>query len=206
LAGLASWHQYYPVPCVRHLYWAAIPMFGVFALACEHLWRSSGRKVQCRIAAGALFVMAALPIGVRLYGAAMLLDHFGTFRSIDLPGVRHMRLANAEYEALNDLKSAYEALPPHLRARGVFNYTPDAVLSAAFPETKFRHPMFVNWKDDVYRDYPARAMDHILTVRPAVVSSEELDFLENAGYRRRDCGELYGRLYGRRYFFYSPCD
>ena len=26
LFALGAWHQYYPVPCMRHLYWAAVPM------------------------------------------------------------------------------------------------------------------------------------------------------------------------------------
>jgi hypothetical protein len=201
LAGLASWHQYYPVPCVRHLFWAAIPMFGVFAVVCERLWRCPDRKVPRRIAAGALLVMAMLPVGIRLYyGAVPFLRTFGTRRSIDLPGVRYLRLSYSEYIVLDNLKRACSEVPPEILARGVFNYTPDAVLSVAFPETKFRHPMFVNWSGSVYRDYPMLAVDYILTDRPPTVSSDELGFLENAGYRRYDCGELYGR----RYFFYSP--
>ena len=200
LAGLASWHQYYPVPCVRHLYWAAIPMFGVFALVCERLWRR--RDWQHRAGAVGLFVMAALPVGVRLYfGAAPFLSSAGSRRSIDLPGVRRLRLSGAEYEVLARLKDAYEKLPPEVKARGVFNYTPDAVLSVAFPETKFNHPMFVNWKDDVYPDYPALAMTYILSERPAVVSSDE-ELLPLPGYAVTYCGELYGR----KYWFYSPLD
>lgn len=31
LICLASWLQYYPVPCLRHVYWAAIPMIGLFS-------------------------------------------------------------------------------------------------------------------------------------------------------------------------------
>lgn len=31
LVSLASWHQYFPVTCIRHCYWAATPMIGVFS-------------------------------------------------------------------------------------------------------------------------------------------------------------------------------
>ena len=196
LAGLASWHQYYPVPCVRHLYWAAIPMLGVFALVCERLWRR--REWQRRVGAVALCVMAALPVGVRLYFGAVPFFGGGRRHSIDLPGVRQLRLSGAEYELLARLKYAHEQLQPGIKERGVFNYTPDAVLSVAFPETKFRHPMFVNWKDDVYSDYPELAMTYILSERPAVVSSDEEFKLP--GYAVTYCGELYGR----HYWFHSP--
>ena len=195
LAALASWHQYYPVPCVRHLYWAAIPMFGVFALVCERLWRRRDRRY--RAAAIALFIMAALPVGVRLwFGAVPFFG--GSRRSIDLPGVRRLRLSGAEYEVLARLKDAHEKLPPEIKARGVFNHTPDAVLSVVLPETEFKHPMFVNWKDDVYPDYPGLAMTYILSERPAVVSSDEE--LRLPGYAVTYCGELYGR----KYWFHSP--
>ena len=152
-------------------------------------------------AAAVLLLLAALPtVFVRLwFGAVPFLRTFGTRSCIDLPGMRHLRLSPAEYGALNDLKRAYGSLPPHIRARGVFNYSEDAALSVAFPETKFRHPMFVNWKNDVYPDYPARAMAYILEHRPPLVSSDELDL---PGYVcLRVC-----ELYGRRYYFYSPSD
>lgn len=32
LIGLASWTQYYPVTCIRHMYWAATPMIPLFSL------------------------------------------------------------------------------------------------------------------------------------------------------------------------------
>ena len=27
---IASWAQYYPIPCVRHVFWGASPMIGMF--------------------------------------------------------------------------------------------------------------------------------------------------------------------------------
>ena len=205
VAALASWHQYYPVPCVRHLYWAAIPMFGVFSLVCDRLWRRTRRRMQCRAAAAVLCLLAAFPVGARVcYGAAPFLRDLGSRRSIDLPGVRHLLLSDTEREVLEGLKRAYSEQPPEIRARGVFNYTPDAVLSVALPETKFKHPMFVNWNDYLrnsynYEDYPRRSMEYILTHRPAVVTPREFEL---PGYRLSYCGEIYGR----QYWFYSPTD
>ena len=200
LAALASWHQYYPVPCGRHLYWAAIPMFGVFALVCERLWRNDSRRTAYRAATVALFLAALPAVGIRLYGAAMFLRDFGNRSTIDLPGVRHLRLSAAEHELLDNLKRAYAELPPEIRARGVFNYTPDGGVSVMFPGTKFRHPMFVNWQGDVYPDYPARATEYLMTYRPPFVAVRELQV---PGYRE---GVFCGSLYGVPYFFYSPCD
>ena len=38
LFGLASYHQYYPVPCVRHLYWGAVPMMGAYILVIQKIF------------------------------------------------------------------------------------------------------------------------------------------------------------------------
>ena len=204
LAALASWHQYYPVPCGRHLYWAAIPMFGVFTLVCECLWRNTDRKRSCRAAVVLLLLSAAIPVAARIcFGVVPFFGSVGNCRSIDLPGVRQMRITDSDRFVLEGLNRAYAELPPHIRARGVFNCTPDAMLSVAFPETGFRHPMFVNWKGDVYPDYPARAMEYILVHRPPVISSEPLEL---PGYEREP--RFYGELptQKRSYFFYSPLD
>ena len=40
ILGLGSWHQYYPVPCVRHLYWGGIPLFGAYLLMICRLFQN----------------------------------------------------------------------------------------------------------------------------------------------------------------------
>ena len=216
--GVVSWHQYYPVSCLRHLYWAGIPMFGVFTLVCERLWR---QRDWHRAAAAALLLLGAVPVVFRIwYGAVPFLNDYGGRRSIDLPGVRHLRLSGTEIELVKGIYDTYRDLPPEIRARGVFNYTPDAVLSVMLPETKFKHAMFVNWKDDVYVDYPAKAMAYILTNRPPVISQRPFfrpgcsmtatgivlatdpEPFTLPEYDLVFCGDLYGL----RYFFYSPLD
>ena len=196
--GAVSWHQYYPVSCLRHLYWAAIPMFGVFAIFAERSWRSRRHVGASRTAAVLLLLIGAVPVFFRFwFGAVPLLKEYSSRRNIDLPGVRHLWLSDREYELLDALNNTCRALPPEIRARGVFNHTPDSALSVIFPETKFRHPMFVNWTDEVYRDYPARSMEYILTNRPPLISQQPVML---PGYDLR----FYGELYGLEYFFYAP--
>ena len=198
LAGVVSWHQYYPVACLRHLYWAGIPMFGVFALVAEHLWRSRSRVVACRAAAVLLLLLGAIPVYFRAYwGTRVVLKHYPRRRTIDIPGCRGLQLSVTEWNMLYAMNAAYQALPGEIRARGVFNYTPDAVVSVMFPETKFRHPMFVNWKNSVYPDYPQLALDYILEHRPILASQEPLAL---PGYQLIFQGELYGL----GYWLYAP--
>ena len=199
VAGLVSWHQYYPVPCLRHLYWAAIPMFGVMALTVQRLWSSPDRRVLKRAAALLLVLVALFPVGFRIgFGAVPLLGSASNFtRVTHLPGLRNMRLSGRELSALEPIWQVFELLPPAIKSRGVFNYTPDAVFSVMLPETDFRHQMFVNWGSSVYPDYPEKALACILRVRPAVISRQPMILPD---YQLA----LQTELYGLQYWFYVP--
>ena len=73
------------------------------------------------------------------------------------------------------------SLPPEIRARGVLNHTPDGLYSCVFPAPEgFRHPMFVNWKNDVYPDYSDKVMELLKEKRCSVISTE---FTELPGYK-----------------------
>ena len=199
VAGLVSWHQYYPVPCLRHLYWAGIPMFGVLALTAQKLWASPERKVLKRAAALLLVFVALFPVGFRIgFGAVPLLGSASKFaRVTHLPGLRNMRLSGRELSVLNPIQQVFDLLPPEIKSRGVFNYTPDAVFSVMLPETDFRHRMFVNWGGAVYPDYPEKALAYILRVRPAVISQQPMILPD---YQL----VLQTELYGLQYWFYVP--
>ena len=200
LGGLMSWHQYYPVPCLRHLYWAAIPMFGILALTVQKLWFSPNRKALKRGVALLLVVIALFPVGFRLcFGAFPLLGSLSNFRRVtDIPGLRNMRLNSQECKAIYSIWHIYNRLPPEIKARGVFNYSPDAVFSVMLPETGFRHQMFVNWEGGVYPDYPGKALSYILEKRPAVLSQQPMILPD---YQLPQQTELYGSPY----WFYIPC-
>ena len=165
--GLASYHQYYPVPCVRHLYWGAVPMMGAYALAVRKIF-SSGDLNRAR--KGLYIFLMILPLvwgGFwRMYSGIYRVSEFYQRQSVDLPGVRYIRHGRGEKficDVAQDLR---------LKLRSVFNYTADGVWSVILPESKgFEHPMFVNWKQDVYADYPEKALAHIDKYRPAVLSS-----------------------------------
>mgnify|MGYP001771514435 FL=1 len=63
LIGLASWHQFFPVPCIRHLYWGSVPMMGAAAYVAERIWRSRWRRiVRVALLAGVL-ILPGLEIG-----------------------------------------------------------------------------------------------------------------------------------------------
>jgi hypothetical protein len=44
LVSISSWHQYYPVPCYRHIFWAASPMVGLLVFTVMEVSRTLCRK------------------------------------------------------------------------------------------------------------------------------------------------------------------
>jgi len=201
LFGLASYHQYYPVPCVRHLYWSAVPMFGAYALT---LRRISGSVSLARRKKLLFLSLLVLPLvwggALRMNAGVMRLSKFSARPRSDLPGVRFIRLSRGEEKlcsAVQDLKLGF---PPALKKRGVFNYTGDGIWSVILPDVKgFDHPMFVNWGKEVYPDYPEKAMAFIDRVRPAVMAST---YFYHPAYVK-----VFGfRYMGTDYSFWAPAE
>ena len=172
LFGLSSYHQYYPVPCVRHLYWGALPMFGAYALVLQNIALSQTLEKYKKVFAFCLL----LPVliwggGLRMYGGLYRLSEFFRRESTGLPGLRMIRHGRMELFICQFAEYLNKNLSPELKQRGVFNYTADGVWAVVLPEAKgFRNPMFVNWKQDVYADYPAKAMEYVDRNRPVVLA------------------------------------
>ena len=171
--GLAAWHQYYPVPCVRHLYWGALPLFGAYAFLIEKIARTPRfDKVKKGLFLFLLFLPLVWGGALRMYGGVFRLSEFFSRKAVDLPGVRYIRHGRGEAFICRFAQDLHRNMPPALKARGVFNYTADGIWSVILPPFRhFEHPMFVNWQNDVYADYPAKALACISTHKPAVLAS-----------------------------------
>ena len=180
LLALGSWHQYFPVPCVRHLYWGAIPAFGVLGLAARGIWHLR-RSYHVRVF---LLVLLAVPLlycfHLRVLVGMKYFENLPERVTGTVPGLRGAWIFAGEEAVFRTLDHIFRSLPPEIRRRGVINHTPDGLYSAVLPPpVKFRHPMFVNWGDDVYPDYDRVVAAYLQKERPVVFSTE---FTEIPGY------------------------
>jgi hypothetical protein len=64
ICAMSSWAQFYPVPCIRHLFWGVSPIIGVFVYL---IWRTAG--VSAQIAAICLLAFAMPVASARLHEA-----------------------------------------------------------------------------------------------------------------------------------------
>lgn len=169
LFALGAWHQYYPVPCMRHLYWAAVPMMGIFVYILRLLivngnWRG-------RTAAAVLMLILLFPMAFRGYFAVKRINAAPKRVKTQVPSLRGMLLFEHEKRAAEIIWMINSVMPEELKKRGVFNHTPDGIWSVILPECDFKHPMFCRLGDKIYPDYDREAYRYCVEKRPVVISS-----------------------------------
>ncbi|MBE6391433.1 MAG: hypothetical protein E7042_04430 [Lentisphaerae bacterium] len=177
--ALGAWHQYYPVPCVRHLFWAGVPFFGFWVLSFQKLWFAKEcYRAVCRMAA-LLLVIVFLAAGfIRINAAVNRLIESPRRAVAAVPGIRGMKLTTAENRMISGVRSLFDSLPEHIRKRGVLNCTTDGLWSVLLPESDFSHPQFIWMKETVYPDYDVKLDRYIRQFRPVVLYNKPL-YLEN---------------------------
>lgn len=211
--AVASWHQYYPVSCYRHWYWAAFPsVLSALLLICrfvrylgqKHAWRPLWRRsLAC------LFVLLVFgaSVGCRV--------HDGVVRAADATG--YTRFENAHYHHLDGLylnpsmaqyyKELFDdaaLLHDCFPGVNVVNTTENAV-NALFGENFC--PLFNNSDDFFYAEYPAWLQDYITANRPIVLGPKA----PNDTYRlwrapAGECGDAYADYHRMPAAFYLPAE
>ena len=196
----ASLHQYFPAPCLRHLWWAAIPAFGVYALAVQGVWHW---KISVRwriLLVGILLIPLLTAAFERALHVKSTVKKIPQMVVADLPGIRHSLMLKRDYEFIKGCYSAYTSLPSELRKRGVLNHTIDGGFSLLFPPPpKFHHPMFVNWFDAVYPEFSTVASGYVEQEKPIIISTMVEKIM---GYRLI----FYGWRFDRRICMFAPLE
>lgn len=167
--SLGAWHQYYPVPCMRHLYWASVPMMGVFVYAVKELIQKGG--VRGRVLAAVLFIILLFPVSFRTYFACRRIKGISSRETADIPGVRGLYLFRHEKQLCTIFHTLGKELPPKVAARGVFNHTPDGIWSVMLPDCGWRHPLFCRVAETAYPEYDREAFRFCLDRKPVVIST-----------------------------------
>jgi len=181
LVAVSSWPQFFPVTCVNHCYWAAVPMFGVAAYLLVAVSRSPRRFAR----AAAWTVVAAL--GLLLYSDVLVRAGFAAEKIREstapirglatLGGLRVPAKQAADYETLAAIIDEYRRFRPE---GTIITTTPDALYPALQSLQAAYHPMYVDWENSLTTLYPeARyARDqYALRAGPLVVGSyDRVDF------------------------------
>ena len=177
--AFGSWHQYYPVPCVRHLFWGGVPFFGFFVLSIRALWQYNGsrKKLAKILLVLCLFqyLLCALP---RIYSGVKRLSGASRRHVSQLPGLHGIKLSRGENKVINYMLDSFDQLPEQIKKRGVINHTKDGLWSIILPGTGFCHPQFINMGKALYKDYDDKVMMFVKQHQPVILSNVPV-YLEN---------------------------
>jgi hypothetical protein len=187
IIGLASWHQYFPVPCLRHFFWAAIPMLGFYAYAIQGIIRFSPEVMHLHLSEhwarfSKLFLVVILVLPFYSTVTRMGKDVTADFISLsrhhffhDSP-LRYMLLRLEEYRFFESLRFAIAHVPHEIANRPGVNFTDAAFFALYFPNQNNFFPMYVNWGNSVYPNYFDKVGCFLSEVGPIVISSKKLEF------------------------------
>ena len=176
--GLASWLQYYPVACYRHLYWGGTPMLGLSALFIYQAvdgFLISNPKIPKNIInclAIMIFVIIFLPdAGYRIKEGIKKINTEYYF--VDQPAIlKYIRLTRDEVVFYTGTYQKIEKYFNDNPDGNVITRGRDALCLTFDARIKNFHPMYVNWEpvnESIYRDYPDRLNRYIETDKPLII-------------------------------------
>ncbi|MDD2403878.1 MAG: hypothetical protein PHI56_05000 [Victivallaceae bacterium] len=164
----ASWFQYYPVGCERHLYWAGVPMFGFYVLMLFDLTLYKKHRVLVLVLLGIMAFFPLPEIIIRADGVLWYVETFSQRRSFKEGPLKGSFLFSEDYANWEKLSVLFAEVPVELQKKPYVNFTADALVCLYFPNRSNLHPMYVNWGDQVYDDYSEKIHRLILKYNPVV--------------------------------------
>lgn len=182
--AVASWHQYYPVSCYRHWYWAAfpsvIPLLVLVKLFFEHPPRRVAAKLTTSKRKLAAYVLAALLLfgsNVIYHGVAGIAKQVENKDRIVFQNDSYTHLNGLYLESetalfYTELFDSVAQLKELFPDRNIINTTENGVF-ALFGENFC--PIYNNSGDFYYEEYPDLLAAYIEKERPIVIGPEAPD-------------------------------
>ncbi len=173
--GIASWHQYYPVTCLRHLFWAAFPMFGIAVYIVKEMVRIILVKIKihkwvCEWTAILLLGLLLFPeLKYRYDCAETKTDMLYVYFNDDNYGyLNGLKLTEDEASFYSELHKTIKELENKYVGRPVTNITQDGYYACFYPMNY--QPQFNNWgAANVYDDYNAKLAEFIAAEKPVLI-------------------------------------
>ena len=170
--AIASWHQYYPKPCINHMFWAAGFMTGIFVY---FFWEIINLKniIKKSVCLGLVILFFFFTdITQRVVGG---INRYNTFPvTIDYGfHLNGMRVTESAYHFFRAYFEFVEQLKEMFPGKHFINYTTCGFWGITFPGnlTNMTH----NWGDFVYPGYSENIRKLMERYRPIVVSYTELN-------------------------------
>ncbi|MEI6633053.1 MAG: glycosyltransferase family 39 protein [Chlamydiota bacterium] len=184
--GIASWFQYYPLPCARHVYWGATPMVGLYLYLLIVLWRgenASGIRASCTSPKTLCALLVTLCMTAPLAACIVSNIRAGILTlqraatecvTVEYPPVlRRMRVPRAAAAVYADAARTINGYLDSHPSTQFITLGQDALYLVFTERTPKVHPMYVNWRwinRSVYPDYRRTMTGYIHEHKPLILS------------------------------------
>lgn len=169
--SLFSWLQYYPVTCLRHVYWAATPMVGIIIYLFFKLSKSIFKNKNNLKYLFLFFLICLIFFPDIKYRIDNGLKKYNqNYSYLENPKILYgMKLTIDE---TNFYKKTYEEILNYKNKYGDVNLitTSPNALYLTFEKSKNFHPMYVNWGNSIYPDYTIIKDKYIKDNQPLIFS------------------------------------
>lgn len=176
----ASWHQYFPVPCVRHCYWGAFPMLGVvlygLVTLCKTKYDGKNKRKNMVIYATAMLLFLVIT-GQVLWnrGTAIISKSEMNFEYVEDSGYDFLDGLKLSEEQWQFYYTMHKAIKSAVEETGkeVMNYSPHAYF-AVFNNDNY-YKQYINWGNTMYSDYEEIAQKYIEENEPVIIAASGMD-------------------------------
>ncbi|OPY86961.1 MAG: hypothetical protein A4E71_01323 [Smithella sp. PtaU1.Bin162] len=156
VTAMASWLQYYPVACYRHLYWGSIPMIGLVIYFIYSLFIKYNRVVSFSMLIFIVFVIFGKAVNMRIInGYEKITQKHEKYETIRKPDILSgIKVSPDEVLFYKELDSYIRNFLENNPSGYIINLTPDALWVTLGGNRKNLHKMHVNWPGIVKAKYP----------------------------------------------------
>nr|MBI5456054.1 glycosyltransferase family 39 protein [Candidatus Levybacteria bacterium] len=173
--GLFSWLQYFPIPDIRHVHWAATPMIGITIYIFFKLAESINNKnIAIKYLIFIFFIVLIFARDLHFGIKSGFIKASKQYKSLDSPPVlKGMKLSAAEY---GFYKKTYEDIIKYQNIHRKTNLitTGRNALYLTFIKSENFHPIYVNWEmmneSLIYPEYLSKMNEYITNNKPLIIA------------------------------------
>jgi len=205
VVSLASWLNYIPVPCIRHLFWGSTSMVGVILF---YIWNAGPTRKN-----NLSNIIMVLCFVVFIFGSDFewrITEGWkklcqSTYKCSNINVLYGMRLTKAEsqvYSDINALLMSYSSKHPQAK---LINLSPDPMIITFYDNSENAHKLTLayNMLIKYYADYYHTINKYISNNRPIIITYDK-DFLPPGYYRLSAYTWFKFNCYGDHCYILAP--
>ena len=172
IVSFASLLQNYPIPCIRHMYWAETPMIGMVIYWYREIINKNSVNKKSILLILLIFITFSPDMIFRVYQGYEKIKKYNV--SFEYPPVLLGIKSYSDDVALQ--KEIAEKMLKYYNkseSAGIINLTGDALYLNYIKENDYFHKIYINWLNKLYPDYCEKLNMKIINDRPIILKSIE---------------------------------